>query len=128
DRGHHLDPRPVVPAWRRRRGGQLRNTRRRSGVAAGLRRPAGGRGAGQGDRHPAAAAHRGGTGTMTALEVHLDEAEHAAALRADAYAGLTATEKWLPPKWFYDARGSALFEEITRLPEYFPTRAEREIL
>uniref|UniRef100_UPI002811B0BE L-histidine N(alpha)-methyltransferase n=1 Tax=Streptomyces alfalfae TaxID=1642299 RepID=UPI002811B0BE len=34
----------------------------------------------------------------------------------------------LPPKWFYDARGSVLFEEITALPEYYPTRAEREIL
>src|SRR5262249_28271378 len=41
---------------------------------------------------------------------------------------LTATPKWLPPRWFYDARGSELFEDITRLPEYYPTRAEREIL
>jgi L-histidine Nalpha-methyltransferase len=49
-------------------------------------------------------------------------------LRADALAGLTATPKVLPPKWFYDERGSVLFEEITRLPEYYPTRAEREIL
>ena len=52
----------------------------------------------------------------------------AAALRADVRAGLTATPKTLPPKWFYDARGSELFEEITRLPEYYPTRAERAIL
>ncbi|GAA1902279.1 L-histidine N(alpha)-methyltransferase [Streptantibioticus ferralitis] len=51
-----------------------------------------------------------------------------AALRADAAVGLTANPKWLPPKWFYDARGSELFEEITRLPEYYPTRAERAIL
>lgn len=36
--------------------------------------------------------------------------------------------KWLPPKYFYDARGSELFEEITQLPEYYPTRAELEIL
>jgi L-histidine N-alpha-methyltransferase len=50
------------------------------------------------------------------------------ALRADARSGLTSTPKWLPPKWFYDERGSALFEEITRLPEYYPTRCEREIL
>src|SRR5213075_2923345 len=42
--------------------------------------------------------------------------------------GLTSAPKELPPKWFYDERGSALFEEITRLPEYYPTRAEREIL
>ncbi|MFL6114098.1 MAG: L-histidine N(alpha)-methyltransferase [Catenulispora sp.] len=52
----------------------------------------------------------------------------AAALRDDVLKGLTADPKWLPPKWFYDARGSELFEEITRLPEYYPTRAEREIL
>ncbi|MER5584175.1 L-histidine N(alpha)-methyltransferase [Streptomyces asoensis] len=51
-----------------------------------------------------------------------------AALRADVRGGLTASPKTLPPKWFYDARGSELFEEITRLPEYYPTRAEREIL
>ncbi|WP_030418869.1 L-histidine N(alpha)-methyltransferase [Streptomyces sp. SCSIO 75703] len=51
-----------------------------------------------------------------------------AALRADVLTGLTAMPKWLPPKWFYDARGSELFEEITALPEYYPTRAEREIL
>lgn len=51
-----------------------------------------------------------------------------AALRADVLHGLTRTPKALPPKWFYDARGSELFEEITRLPEYYPTRAEREIL
>ncbi|MFJ4857731.1 L-histidine N(alpha)-methyltransferase [Streptomyces sp. NPDC088730] len=52
----------------------------------------------------------------------------AAALRADVLDGLTRQPKTLPPKWFYDARGSELFEEITRLPEYYPTRAEREIL
>jgi L-histidine N-alpha-methyltransferase len=50
------------------------------------------------------------------------------ALRTDAQRGLTGEPKWLPPKWFYDERGSALFEEITQLPEYYPTRAEREIL
>ncbi|MDX3638784.1 L-histidine N(alpha)-methyltransferase [Streptomyces sp. MB09-02B] len=51
-----------------------------------------------------------------------------AALRADVLEGLTRTPKTLPPKWFYDARGSELFEKITELPEYYPTRAEREIL
>ncbi|MFF9591710.1 L-histidine N(alpha)-methyltransferase [Streptomyces sp. NPDC014646] len=51
-----------------------------------------------------------------------------AALRADVLHGLTRCPKTLPPKWFYDAHGSELFEEITRLPEYYPTRAEREIL
>ncbi|SDP91897.1 L-histidine Nalpha-methyltransferase [Actinopolyspora xinjiangensis] len=49
-------------------------------------------------------------------------------LRADAREGLTAEPKRLPPKWFYDARGSELFERITELPEYYQTRAEYEIL
>ncbi|MGW1544850.1 L-histidine N(alpha)-methyltransferase [Streptomyces sp. NPDC002309] len=51
-----------------------------------------------------------------------------AALRADVLRGLTSSPKSLPPKWFYDAEGSELFERITELPEYYPTRAEREIL
>ncbi|MDZ4827271.1 MAG: L-histidine N(alpha)-methyltransferase [Actinomycetota bacterium] len=46
----------------------------------------------------------------------------------DVRQGLTVVPKDLPPKWFYDARGSALFDEITRLPEYYPTRAEAAIL
>ncbi|WDZ92342.1 L-histidine N(alpha)-methyltransferase [Nocardiopsis sp. HUAS JQ3] len=50
------------------------------------------------------------------------------ALRTDVAEGLTARPKRLPPKWFYDERGSSLFEEITALPEYYPTRAERAIL
>ena len=62
------------------------------------------------------------------LELHLTPDDLAAALRTDARRGLAAMPKTLPPKYFYDARGSALFEEITRLPEYYPTRAEREIL
>lgn len=49
-------------------------------------------------------------------------------LAADALAGLAAPPRSLPPKYFYDARGSALFEEITRLPEYYQTRTERRIL
>ncbi|WP_433140041.1 L-histidine N(alpha)-methyltransferase [Actinomadura nitritigenes] len=49
-------------------------------------------------------------------------------LRQDVREGLTGTPKTLPPKWFYDERGSALFEEITKLEEYYPTRREREIL
>ena len=52
----------------------------------------------------------------------------ASALREDARAGLTASPKSLPPKWFYDATGSALFDKITELPEYYPTNAERAIL
>ncbi|MFD5477798.1 L-histidine N(alpha)-methyltransferase [Streptomyces hawaiiensis] len=51
-----------------------------------------------------------------------------AALRADVHRGLSGRPRTLPPKWFYDAHGSDLFEKITELPEYYPTRAEREIL
>jgi L-histidine Nalpha-methyltransferase len=50
------------------------------------------------------------------------------ALRADVRAGLTAVPKTLPPKYFYDAQGSKLFDDITRLPEYYLTRAETSIL
>jgi len=42
--------------------------------------------------------------------------------------GLQSSPKTLPPKWFYDSVGSDLFDQITRLPEYYPTRAEAEIL
>ena len=62
------------------------------------------------------------------LDIHLTGEDADAALRADARAGLTASPKALPPKWFYDARGSALFEQITQLPEYYPTRTERALL
>lgn len=62
------------------------------------------------------------------LSNHLaaDSAYHA--LRRDVLEGLQMTPKSLPPKWFYDAVGSDLFDQITRLPEYYPTRAEAEIL
>ena len=50
------------------------------------------------------------------------------AFAADVIGGLTARAKSLPPKYFYDLAGSALFERITRLPEYYPTRAEIGIL
>jgi len=62
------------------------------------------------------------------LTYHLGPDDAAEALRADALAGLTATPKELPPRWFYDERGSELFDRITRLPEYYPTRTERAIL
>ncbi|HEV7656666.1 MAG TPA: L-histidine N(alpha)-methyltransferase [Mycobacteriales bacterium] len=62
------------------------------------------------------------------LQSHLPPDFLEDALRADVTRGLTSTPKTLPPKWFYDERGSVLFEQITRLPEYYPTRAEREIL
>jgi L-histidine N-alpha-methyltransferase len=47
---------------------------------------------------------------------------------AEVAAGLSTPQKELPPKYFYDHRGSELFEEITRLPEYYPTRTERALL
>ena len=47
---------------------------------------------------------------------------------ADVRRGLQADQKWLPPTYFYDATGSALFERITRTPEYYLTRAERALL
>ena len=65
---------------------------------------------------------------MTSLDRRLPVGFLADSLRADARDGLTADPKSLPPKWFYDAQGSALFEKITELREYYPTRAEREIL
>ena len=46
----------------------------------------------------------------------------------DARSGLGATPKALPPRWFYDALGSALFSAITNLPEYYVTRTEESIL
>ncbi len=60
--------------------------------------------------------------------VLLDPGELARQMSVDVRAGLTATPKTLPPKYFYDARGSELFDAITRLPEYYPTRTERGIL
>jgi len=62
------------------------------------------------------------------VQVHLGPEDLRAALRRDVLEGLTSSPKELPPKWFYDTRGSELFDEITRLPEYYPTRCERSIL
>jgi dimethylhistidine N-methyltransferase/ergothioneine biosynthesis protein EgtC len=67
-------------------------------------------------------------GVEPVIEVHLADDHAAKALARDVRAGLASTPKTLPPKWFYDAEGSELFEQITRLPEYYPTRAEREVL
>ncbi|GAA2525940.1 L-histidine N(alpha)-methyltransferase [Pilimelia columellifera] len=66
--------------------------------------------------------------TAAPLKHLLHDDDLAAALRADVRSGLSDDPKWLSPKWFYDARGSELFEQITELPEYYPTRAEREVL
>jgi L-histidine Nalpha-methyltransferase len=63
-----------------------------------------------------------------AIECHLPGDGPLAGLAEDAREGLSSPFKELPPKYFYDARGSDLFEAITELPEYYPTRAERSIL
>jgi dimethylhistidine N-methyltransferase len=60
--------------------------------------------------------------------VDLDEDGVNRAFRADVLAGLSQPQKAVPARWFYDDAGSQLFEAITRLPEYYPTRAETEIL
>src|SRR5271157_298367 len=62
------------------------------------------------------------------VDVHLSPEEVRSQMRADALRGLQGTSKSIPPVWFYDERGSQLFEEITALPEYYPTRAERSLL
>src|SRR5262245_24445673 len=63
----------------------------------------------------------------TALPVEPARPE-ATAFATDVFAGLTAMPKRLPPKYFYDRAGSELFERITTLPEYYPTRCELGIL
>ena len=60
--------------------------------------------------------------------VETDENGVATAFRADVLQGLSEPQKAIPARWFYDDIGSELFEDITRLPEYYPTRAETEIL
>ncbi|RVQ69514.1 L-histidine N(alpha)-methyltransferase [Croceicoccus ponticola] len=50
------------------------------------------------------------------------------AFRTDVLLGLSQRQKAIPARWFYDERGSELFEDITKLDEYYPTRAETEIL
>jgi L-histidine Nalpha-methyltransferase len=70
-----------------------------------------------------------GTATdQITIEVHLAEGTAMDDLDIDVREGLCSPFKELPPKYFYDERGSQLFEEITQLPEYYPTRAERSIL
>ncbi|WP_046318032.1 L-histidine N(alpha)-methyltransferase [Mycobacterium sp. UM_Kg1] len=59
---------------------------------------------------------------------HLAADAARSALRQDVRHGLAQVPKSLPPKWFYDDVGSELFDRITRLPEYYPTRAEAQIL
>ncbi|KAA0927888.1 MULTISPECIES: L-histidine N(alpha)-methyltransferase [unclassified Rhodococcus (in: high G+C Gram-positive bacteria)] len=65
---------------------------------------------------------------MSTVDVHLADTALLDELRKDVRDGLTADPKWLSPKYFYDALGSELFEQITVLPEYYPTRTERALL
>jgi L-histidine N-alpha-methyltransferase len=62
------------------------------------------------------------------VDVYVRPGDAKRALRAEALQGLCGNPKELSPKWLYDERGSQLFDDITRLPEYYPTRREREIL
>jgi L-histidine Nalpha-methyltransferase len=62
------------------------------------------------------------------IDVHLGPDDWRASLRRDALFGLTSQPKTLPPTWLYDDTGSALYDEITRLPEYYPARTEQSIL
>jgi L-histidine N-alpha-methyltransferase len=62
------------------------------------------------------------------IDVHLSPEEVRSQMLADALKGLQGEQKSIPPVWFYDERGSRLFEDITQLPEYYPTRAERALL
>ncbi len=66
--------------------------------------------------------------TLITVDVHLAPETMHHALRNDAQAGLNAMPKDIPPKWFYDHYGSQLFDEITKVAEYYPTRCERSIL
>lgn len=62
------------------------------------------------------------------VDVHLGDADIRAALEHDVRDGLRRRPKTIPATWFYDEEGSRLFEEITKLPEYYPTRTERALL
>ena len=63
-----------------------------------------------------------------AVDVHLTPDDLHDQLATDARIGFTAAEKWIPATWFYDDAGCELFDRITELDEYYPTRAERSIL
>jgi L-histidine Nalpha-methyltransferase len=68
------------------------------------------------------------TADVPSIRVLFPESERFESLRTDVRRGLSSKPKSVPPKWLYDARGSELFDEITRLPEYYLTRRERSIL
>ncbi len=133
DRGHDLGPRAVACApTTAQRPGRLRAARRRPRLARGAR-PAPAWSARPGRCTARDRCDRRPTGDrMTRprlLDVHLTERRRRRrAARRRPRRARPRRPKWLPPKWFYDARGSELFEQITELPEYYPTRAERAML
>lgn len=65
---------------------------------------------------------------LVSVTVHLDPSEWSRHLAEETARGLGEQPPWIPPVWFYDEVGSKLFDQITRLPEYYPTEAERSIL
>jgi dimethylhistidine N-methyltransferase len=65
---------------------------------------------------------------QTGAALRYETAEADSRFARDVIAGLTARPKWLSPKYFYDETGAQLFEDITALPEYYPTRCELQIL
>jgi L-histidine Nalpha-methyltransferase len=77
---------------------------------------------------PEPTAVRRGAGERVTVSVHLDPADWSEHLAAETRAGLGDDPPWIPPVWFYDETGSRLFDEITRLDEYYPTEAERRVL
>jgi L-histidine Nalpha-methyltransferase len=81
-----------------------------------------------GSSHPRCESRHRRSRIGTEIRTFIEPADLRRALVADVREGLARRPRALPPKYFYDARGSRLFEEITRLPEYYLTRAERSIL
>jgi L-histidine N-alpha-methyltransferase len=73
-------------------------------------------------------APEGGIEPGVTIDIQLGPDDLQTALRHDASVGLSSLPKSMPPVWFYDDRGSALYEEITRLPEYYPFRTEQALL
>ena len=73
-------------------------------------------------------ASAGGRAPTLTVQIELEAADWASHLAEETRRGLSARPPWTPPVWFYDDTGSVLFDEITRLDEYYPTRAERSIL
>jgi L-histidine N-alpha-methyltransferase len=71
---------------------------------------------------------KGAEASQITIDVHLPPGGPLSGMAADVRAGLTKPFKELSPRYFYDGRGSELFEQITELPEYYPTRCERQIL